>query len=484
MNKRQVIILWAIAAVLGIAVAAMKIGQSESSASATHRSPGQTLLGEFPKRDVAAIEILGADETTTLALADGTWTVADRDGYPARTTMVGEFLDALADTKVAQGIEAGPSFASHFGMDPEASDAEDRGVTATFRDAAGTELATVSFGKSIAGGAPDSPWGGGAAGRFIRNHADESGFYAVNEMFPTLSADPKRWLNDGFLRIEKIKSVSVTEAGSGETAWTVIRDDENGEFSLVSSVGEEAADEDATAPLKSLFSYSRFDDVIPAAQVSERVDEDQARTATIVTFEGFTYTIRFAPIDRPAPVQDEDGMSMPAPEHYAMSVEVAAELPAERKIEEGETEDDAAAKDAAFTNRRNELAERLAGEQKLGGRTFEVGKFTIEALLKPRTELAAPAGATPSLGTAPAGQPGQMRQIDQPASPPVTATTRPIEAVTPPIAIPPLTAPEAEPDEPEAEPAGTAEPTDQAEATNEEPTAPGDEPAGANDASE
>jgi hypothetical protein len=458
MNKRQVIILWLIAAALGVAVAAVKIGQRGATASATQRAPGDTLLADFPARDVAAIEIRGADESTSLALADGAWTVADRDGYPANTSAVNELLRNLTEIKVAQGIEAGPSFASHFGMDPEAPAAEDRGVTATFRNAAGAELATVSFGKNITGAAPASPFGGGAAGRFIRNHADESGFYAVNELFPTLSTDPKRWLQDGFIRIEKIKSVSVTEPNGEQPAWTVTRDDENADFSLASSIGEEAADSDATAPLKNLFSFSRFDDVIPAAMTGERVHNAEERTATITTFEGFTYTLRFAPLQQAEPEEDEDGMSMPTPENYALTVEVAADLPAERNKAEGETEDDAAAKDAAFASRRAELAERLAKEQKLAGRTFEVGKFTIEALLKPRSELVAPAGEVPN-----AAAPELPANAAFPTQPPVTATTRPIEAVTPPIAIPPLEIPAGDEDGAPADEETPVEPADEEE---------------------
>ncbi len=443
MNKRQVVILWVIAIALGLGVAAVKVGQRESAASATKRAPGQTLFESFPDTDVAAIELEGAENRTVLRKAEGGWVVANRDDYPAETSRIHEFLRTLGELQVTQGIEAGPSFAPRFGMDPDASAAEEHGVAATFKDASGEALAEVSFGKNIEG-ASSSPFGGGTAGRFVRNHADESGFYAVNEMFPGLTAEPQRWLQEGFITVEKIKSVSVTEAGGDEAAWKVVRDDENADFSLASGVGQEAANTTATAPLKNLFSYARFNDLIPRDEVDERIVSEEKRTAVIETFEGFTYTVHFAPLreDEQPELAEGEGPP-PAEESYYISVEVEAELPAERKKEEGETEDDAKTKDAAFTERHKTLSERLAKEQKLAGRAFEVSKYTVDALLKSRADLAASgANTTP----APAG---------------TTATTRPIEAVTPPIAIPPLEPEptdegdaEEEGDEEEAAPAG------------------------------
>jgi hypothetical protein len=116
---------------------------------------------------------------------------------------------------------------------------------------------------------------------------------------------------------------------------------------------------------------------------------------------------------------------------YALTVAVAAELPKERKKADGEKPEDAKTKDSAFTDRLKTLTEKLAKEQALAGRTFEVSKATVEALLKDRSALlkkdAAP--ATPPAAGAPQ------------AGTPVQAATRPIEVTTPPIAVPPMPEP-------------------------------------------
>lgn len=453
MNKRQVIILWVIAIALGGAVAALKLTQKDTTKSATHRAAGQTLFESFPATEISTVEIQGAAGSVTLAKKDGQWTVAQRDGYPANATYVNELIRTLGELKVTRGMEAGPSFAPRFGMDEAATKPEDRGLTATFKDAAGKELAKVSLGKNIESGADAGPMGGAmAVGRYIRNHADESGFYAVSEMFPSVSAEIPRWLADDFISPEKIKSITLSQKGKDEPAWKLTRDGEDAEFKLEGAVGSEVLDTAATAPLKSLFSYARFEDVVPADKVAERADTAGKRTAVIETFEGFKYTLTITPAKAPATpppaIAANPQAPPPATDNQFLTVTVAAELPKERKKEEGEKPEDAKTKDTAFTERIKTLTEKLAKEQKLAGRTFEVGKATVDALLKERDQLitkATPPPAAKANGASSQKFPGGII-----ASPPGrSATTPPIEAVTPPIAVPP--ADEEEEDMPEEE---------------------------------
>ena len=323
-------------------------------------------------------------------------------------------------------MEAGPSFAPRFGMDETATKPEDRGLTATFKDASGKELAKVSLGKNIESGADAGPMGGAmSVGRYIRNHADESGFYAISEMFPSVSAEATRWLSDDFISPEKIKSITLSQKGKDEPAWKLTRDTEEAEFKLEGAAGSEVLDTAATSPLKSLFSYARFEDVVPADKIAERAATEGKRTAVIETFEGFTYTLTLTP---------EKG----AGDKQLMTVSVTAELPKERKKEEGEKPEDAKTKDKAFTTRLKSLTEKLDKEKALAGRTFEVSKTTVDPLLKERDQLVKKATPPPAAGT----NNGSVQKLPggliAPAAPRHTATTRPIEAVTPPIAVPPM----------------------------------------------
>lgn len=440
MNKRQVIILWAIAIGLGGAVTAVKISQNKAIKVSTERKSGETLFSSFPATDAATVEIQGVGSSVTLTKKDGKWVVAERGNFPANPNFVNDFIRTLGDLKITQAMEAGPSFAPRFGMDEAASKADERGLTATFKDASGKQIAKVGLGKNIESAAaqPSSPMGGGGAvGRYVRNFADESGFYAVGEMFPSVSSEAKRWLSDGFINPEKIKSITVNKPGTNEVDWKLTRENEEAEFKLENATDGELPDTSVTTPLKTLFSYARFEDVVPADKVAERIVADSKRTVVVETVEGFTYTLNIWN-SKPdaAPASTATPAVVPPPtDNQLVTVDVTAELPKERKKEEGEKPEDAAAKDTAFTERQKILSEKLAKEKALAGVTFEVSKSTVEPVLKDRKTLTTKP-APPAAGEG--SDQGALQQLPggMIARPPVSATTPPIQAVTPPIAVP------------------------------------------------
>ena len=437
MNKRQVIILWVIAIALGIAVTTVKLNQKQSNRSATKRIAGQTLFESFPGADASAIEIQGVSSSVSLAKKDGAWVVTQRDNYPANTTFINELIRTLSELKVTLGMEAGPSFAPRFGMDETSSVPSDHGLTAIFKDASGKEIAKVSLGKNIESSTAQSPMGGGnAIGRYVRNHADDTGFYAVSEMFPSLSTEANRWLADAFISPEKIKSITVSQADKKEPDWQLTRETEEAEFKLTGAITTETLDTAATTPLKSLFSYARFEDVVPSDKIAERSAPDGKRTAIIETFEGFTYTLVISPTkpSAPSPAAVKPGTPPPAADNYLLSVGVTAELPKERKKEEGEKPEDAKTKDTAFNERLTTLTGKLKKESALAGRTFEVTKTLVEPLLKDRPALITKATPPPAANAG--GGHVQKLPGGMIARPPVTATTPPIEAVTPPVSVP------------------------------------------------
>ncbi|MEY3897235.1 MAG: hypothetical protein RLZZ214_2756 [Verrucomicrobiota bacterium] len=437
MNKRQVTILWVIAIALGAAVTAVKLSQNKSTTSATQRAAGQTLFESFPANEAATVEIQGATGNVTLAKKDTKWVVVQRDNYPANISFVNDLIRSLSDLKITLGMEAGPSFAPRFGMDETASKPVDRGLTAIFKDAAGKEIAKVSLGKNIESGAAPSPMGGSnSVGRYVRNHADESGFYAVSEMFTSVSDEAPRWLDSGFISPEKIKSITLSQVGKTDPAWKLTRDGEEAEFKLDGATATEVLDTAATGPLKSLFSYARFEDVVPAAKVAERA-ADGKRTATIETFEGFIYSVTITPT-KPGnpPTATGPDAAPPATDNYLVTVDVTATLPKERKKEDAEKPEDAKTKDTAFADRLKSLTEKLAKEKAFAGITFEVAKSGVDPLLKERDALITK--AKPPTADAPAPEAGvQSHPGGMVARPRATATTPPIEAVTPPISVPP-----------------------------------------------
>ena len=392
MKKKQVLTLSVIAIVLGATLLIVKQTQKDSGpAASTSRAAGDTLFASFPATDIAHIEISGADGNVTLVKKDGKWTVAERENYPANAINVNEFIRTLAELKVTRSLEAGPSFAPRFGMDEASTTPEDRGLTASFKGADGKELAKVSLGKNIEGSQEASPMGAMPVGRYIRNHADESGFYAVNEMFFSISADVTRWLAEDFITPTKIKSVSLSQKASDTVAWKLVRDDENAEFKLEGIKSAEALNNENVTPIKNLFSYARFEDVVTSAAATERGDATGKRSATIETFDGFTYKLTITPL------KPGTSPANSAPDNQLVTIAVSANLPTERSRTEDEKPEDAKAKDEQFAAQLKGLNEKLAKEQSFVGRTFEVSKNTLSALLKERENLVKKADpATPS----------------------------------------------------------------------------------------
>jgi len=393
MSKRQVTTLWIIAIVLGLTVAIVKIAQNDSGQSATERKPGETLIADFPASEVAKITITGVTDTVELTKKDSQWVVANRDNYPAQSISVNEFIRMTANLEVTRCIEAGMTFAPRFGMDLNSNNSAERGITATFKDAANKEIATITLGKNIESERTPSPLGGGGTvGRYIRNHADESGFYATNQLFPSISYHPETWLADAFISPEKIESITLSKVDSDDPDWTITRESEEAEFKMTDTAPGEVLNTTTADPLKSLFSYARFDDLVPAAEIKNRSKPDGKRTAIIKTFEGFTYTIHITP---------EQGVD----NKYLMTVAVDASLPEKRKTPEGETDEEAKAKDEAFDKRVKTLTQKLENAKMFEGRVFQVSQNTIDPLLKQRSELITKATPTTEAQATPATQP-------------------------------------------------------------------------------
>jgi len=411
MNPRQVTALSIIAVALAISVALVKVSQQAARDTATNRSPGDTLFERFPAENIASITLASAKETITLLKKGEAWVVSERDDYPARTTNILSLLRTLGELKVVQSMEAGPSFAPRFGMDENARNADDRGVTAAFADVSGNEIARVSVGRILDSG-----------GRFVRNHADESGFYTVNDMLHMFDGEPIRWLDDAFLKPEKISSIRVVEAATpGVSLWHVSRDSEDDDFRIADGAPGESLESAANDSFKRFMSFARFQDVVPTAKVEANTAESPApRIATIETFEGFTYTFTIAPAATATAA--DDGEMPPATDDQLLTVSLEATLPNERKKGDDESEESAAELDKAFNERLETLKEKLAKENALNGRTFRVTNSTVDTLLKNRDDITT---GPPEIQE----EPAENAAVENAASP--TVTTPPIEIPLP-----------------------------------------------------
>jgi len=434
MTKTSLTILWLAAAGLGGSVAWVKMNQSHQAEATTSRTRGETLFETFPSAQIARISIKSAKDKVTLVKGDKGWTVAERDGYPADAKRINELLSDLEDVKITQGIQAGPTYDKRFGMDPVADTPETHGIQIIFSAANDTQLASVTLGKTLESNSGGLfGMGGGVTGRFIRNRAEPDAVYVTSETFPRVAATPKDWLREDFIAIEKIKSITVTMPNKKDfKPWKLVRPDEVSEFKLAGAAKDEKLDPPAVTPLKSLFSYARFEDVTSKDAAKQLNKSPDLRVVTIETVEGFTYTVRFAPKAKKADDKKAGKPGATPAQNYLLTVQVKANIPKQRKKAKDEKKEDVKKLDEAFAKRSKELSEKLEKEKQLEGYVFEVTRWPIEALLKDRSQLLAKTTpATP-------GGAGGMKRQPHPGSGMPHPPRRRIEAVTPPVAIPPL----------------------------------------------
>mgnify|MGYP002784703518 CR=1 FL=1 len=406
MSKKTVIILWTLVLVLAIGVISIKSRQRDSGETNTARHRGDTVLPSFPAADVTSIKLKGAEQAVTLNKTAEGWVVAERNNYPANFSNINNLLRTIENVKINHAIEAGPTYGKRFGMDLTSKKQADHGVEITFLKADQSNAATVFLGKDSSGG-----------GRYIQNAADTTGIYVTSESFPTASPNPKDWLSETFLNVDKVTTIAVTSAGKPDQVdWKLTRADENAEFALEGAKPEEKLDTNATAMLKSILASARFQDV---ATVETKVVEESAerRVATLTTADGFTYTLHL--LAKPA-LQVPEALAQPgetpppAEENFHMTVKVEGKFATERTKPADEKPEDAKAADEAFQAALKERQDKLKAEQAFQGRVYEISKYTIDSLLKSRAELTQP--ATDPTAAAPQGIPGA-------------------EATTPPISI-------------------------------------------------
>ena len=116
-------------------------GKSEHEKKLETAAP---LFPDFDKEQVAKIEIIAPDGTTTLSKQNGEWTVASMDNYPADSEGIAQLLTKVGELKNTQHVSKNPEKQSEFEVDST-------GVEAKLMDANDKLLAHLFVGKMTPG---------------------------------------------------------------------------------------------------------------------------------------------------------------------------------------------------------------------------------------------------------------------------------------------------------------------------------------------
>ncbi|HSI83615.1 MAG TPA: DUF4340 domain-containing protein, partial [Candidatus Methylacidiphilales bacterium] len=373
MEKKTLQILVVAAVVIG--AAALFLLSREQAAWTPQRAAGQKILGDFDPNAVARMVVKTATGTMALAREGETWVVPERGNYPANFTAVSDAIRKLWELKAVQEVRAGPSQFPRLQLVEPADGAKDSGTLVDLIDAGGKRITAIILGKnSFLGQTDEGGAGGYPNGRFVRSATAQGQAYLVAETFSVLEPKPENWILRDFVRPDSLRSISMTGSKLGEE-WTVTRENANAEWKLSDPKPDEKPDAAKLSSLpRSLPSLTVYDVTAPGATVPGM---DKARTLTVQTFDGFTYTFRLG---------QADGDKLP------VTVTTAADLPTARTPATDEKPENKEALDKAFQENLTRLRAKLDAEKKFEGRTFWLPSYTFQQILRDRADLmAAPA---------------------------------------------------------------------------------------------
>ena len=377
MNRNQFILLLALVAALG--AASLTIHQrGQQSWHDSGQSIGRKLLPDLPVNDLAQITIHSGTNELNLAKRDQLWRVRERGDYPANFSQISGLLVKLADLKIAQAEEIGPSQLGRFELLPPGA-GTNSGTQVELKDATGKTRNLLLLGKkhlrqptgnSGFGGMDDQGW---PDGRYVMVGNGAKTIAVVSETLDDVQPKPESWLDQGFFSIEKPRSIDV-QYPEATNSWKLVRASETNDWQLADARAGEKLDSSKFSSVTSPFNSPGFHDVLPANTKPEVAGLTNVTVVTVETFDGFNYTVKLGS------KRNDD---------FPAAVTVAAKLPSARAVGKDEKPEDKTKLDAEFKDRQKKLAEKLADEKKFEGWVYLLPAYKVEPLLKTRSQLMA-----------------------------------------------------------------------------------------------
>ncbi|MBM3845733.1 MAG: DUF4340 domain-containing protein [Verrucomicrobia bacterium] len=378
MNKNQFILLVVVAVVIGGIGYSLRSKQQASWTQSAAKM-GDKVIENLDVNKVEAMTIKSPSGSISLAKKGDIWTVQERSDYPANFGSIHDFLIKAMELKVGQPVKAS---AGQLGrLELSAPDKGTNGGTLVeLKDSSGKSLHTIVLGKKVMreGGASASPFGGGGGGfpvgRYIMVGNDPKNVSIVSEAFASIEPKAGDWLDKDFLKVEKLKTISVS-AEEATNSWKAVRETENAEWALADAKGEEKFDTSKVSGFNYLLNSPSFADVVASDKKAEDTGLDKPSTAVLTTFDGFTYTVKLGKTDAEG-------------RQYAQFA-VAAEIPKERAAGPDEKPEDKEKLDKEFKEKTGKLQEKLKKEQFHDKWVYLFDKWSVDNLLKKRHELLA-----------------------------------------------------------------------------------------------
>ncbi|MBP9222777.1 MAG: DUF4340 domain-containing protein [Verrucomicrobiales bacterium] len=425
MGTKTLIRLLVALVVIGVIAAILHfLGSGGAVSEVSSSTDKPKIFMDFPINDVSKVVIRKKEGSVTLAKGETSWEVSEREGYPATTDPVIQLLRKVWDLKIVQPITIGRSQYGRLGLvaPEETAEGEESATIVLFQDKEGKDLASLWLGKVYqrSEGRPD-PFGGGMAttdaGRYVKK-GDSNSVYLVGDTFADVKIEAAEWIDKGFFKVEKIKSLElVTNEKAND--WKLERKSETDPFVLVGATPNEKLDQNKLSSMQSAFSNAQMEDVYTGAEAKEQ--KTDVSLFKVVTFDGFRYEIAVG--------AKTDLNEMP------LSLKVSADLVEKRTAGEEESAEEKTKLDEAFNASLSTLRKKLEQEKTLEGHVFKVRSYIVDSITKKRSELmedkpeaAASEEVAPGVtlpGMAPSSLPPGFPKVTPPGFPKISSPTAP-----------------------------------------------------------
>jgi hypothetical protein len=372
MNRKQFIILIVLLLVIGGAGLAIYRKQSGSWQS-TGAGMGRKFLADLPVNDVEGITIRQNDQQATLVKSNETWIVQERNGYPANFTELSALVRRLVELKVVQPVEVGPSQRPRLELVEPGKGTTNSGTLVEFKGSGDKVLRKILLGKKhVKKSAQPSPFGdegGFPDGRYIL--AKDNEVVLVNDPLTSVEPKPEQWLNKDWFKVEKVRSVSLVSTNA-TNSWKLTRDSESAEWKLEEPKAGEQLETTKVSGLATALMSPSFNDVV-VGKKNEELGLDRPVRVLMETFDGFKYDMAIG--------------NKAGEDDVYFTIKVEGNLARERSPGKDEKPEDKEKLDKEHKETLSKLEEKLKREKSYEKWVYTMPKWTVDNLVKDRSQL-------------------------------------------------------------------------------------------------
>lgn len=372
MNRKQFALLLFLMVVLGIGGLMIYTRQNDLG-KAGNPALGKKLLGDLPVNDISHVRLKQDTNELNLVKKDGLWRVRERDDYPANYSELSEFLLKVTDLKIVQSENIGASQLPRLALVP--GEGTNAALVVEFKDQNDKTIRSLLLGKkhmqksnrpSPMGDMGESGW---PDGRYVKV-ANSDAVALISDPLANIEPKPDQWLNKDFFKVEKVRAVATTFPVA-TNSWKLTRDTETAEWKLVDAKPGEQLDSSKTSSVSNPLSSPTFNDVASSAK-PEQFGLDKPTVITLDTFDNFLYTLK---------------VGQKTNDNYPLALSIASQLPKERTLGKDEKPEDKTRLDKEFKDKQQKLQEKLAQEKPCEKWVYLVSSWTLDPLLKERSQL-------------------------------------------------------------------------------------------------